>query len=91
MSVFENHEAFIQMLQKDVVPKINPSNKNDNEVTDLDIQAELEKKFDELFGHWITMIKRRRIMLKQQLYDESLAQLLRATTISGYCHHIPSL
>lgn len=50
MSVFENHEAFIQMLQKDVVPPINPSKKNDDEVTDLDIQAELEKKFDELFG-----------------------------------------
>lgn len=49
MSVLEKHEAFIHLLQKSVVPK-NSSKKKVDEVSERDIQAELERKFDELFG-----------------------------------------
>ena len=49
MSVFEKHQTFIQLLQKDVVQKESSKRKKD-EISEQDIQAELERKFDELFG-----------------------------------------
>lgn len=49
MSVFEKHKTFIQLLQKDVVQK-EGSKRKKNEISEQDIQAELERKFDELFG-----------------------------------------
>ena len=49
MSVFEKHKTFIQLLQKDVVQK-ESSKREKDEISEQDIQAELERKFDELFG-----------------------------------------
>lgn len=49
MSVFEKHKAFIQLLQKGVVQK-NSSKRKKDEISEQNIQAKLERKFDELFG-----------------------------------------
>ena len=49
MSAFEKHKTFIQLLQKNVVQKESSKRKKD-EISEQDIQAELERKFDELFG-----------------------------------------
>lgn len=49
MSVFEKHKAFIQLLQKGIDQKDYSKRKKDD-ILEQDIQAELERKFDELFG-----------------------------------------
>ena len=50
MSVFEKHKTFIHLLQKNVVVKKESSKRKKDEISEQDIQAELERKFDELFG-----------------------------------------
>ena len=46
MTFREKHEAYIRQLQLGVHPRRYKGNKD----TLLDLQAELERKFDELFG-----------------------------------------
>ena len=46
MSVFEKHDEFIMVLQEGIISE----KPKKEEITVTDIQAELERKFDELFG-----------------------------------------
>lgn len=48
MSVFEKHNEFIMVLQEGIISEKEKPKKE--KITVTDIQAELERKFDELFG-----------------------------------------